>query len=366
MAGPARRPSPRRHPTTTTAAGATGQQSAFRDCLQKHGVTLPAGFGEWRPARWRPARRWPACRRDARFAAVGLVAGRRGSTEVAERDRRRAAALAGGERLPGRGGANSQALQAYMSCLSDHGVTVPTSDFRFDSGRAGCGARRGARRSEVRGGEQDLSAAAAGLRNYHDHARGDQRTDEQTTAYSTVCSRWLSSRSRSGAFVTVRSSSSTAATTQTFATAKRGVVLQSVTSTGNVEALDRSVALVPAVGRGHRDLRRGRRSRGAEPTGAREGRRHPAEDRARVGEASLASAQANLAGLERGETAIERQADDASAASAAQSVTTAQLGLTHAQQNATNNVDEVSAGDRSVAAIARQRPTRAWRPRKPS
>src|SRR5690349_21205796 len=39
-----------------------------------------------------------------------------------------------------------------------------------------------------------------------------------------------------GAFVTVHSTKGSAATTQTFATAKRGVVLESVTSTGNVEA----------------------------------------------------------------------------------------------------------------------------------
>ncbi len=39
-----------------------------------------------------------------------------------------------------------------------------------------------------------------------------------------------------GTYFTVRSTKSSASTTQTFATAKRSVVLQSVTSTGNVEA----------------------------------------------------------------------------------------------------------------------------------
>ena len=85
-----------------------------------------------------------------------------------------------------------------------------------------------------------------------------------------------------GVFATVRSSSGSASTTQTVATAKRGVVLQSVTSTGNVEApKDLSLsfqqsgqvtAIYVAVGE-HVN---------AGP-GPRQGRRHRAEDGARVG-----------------------------------------------------------------------------------
>ena len=109
-----------------------------------------------------------------------------------------------------------------------------------------------------------------------------------------------------GVFATVHSSSSSAATTQTFATAKRGVVLQSVTSTGNVEApTDLSLSFQQS----------GQVTQIAVKPG-----QHVAANQvlARVddtqqkialesAQASLASAQASLAALQRGETAIERQ-----------------------------------------------------------
>ena len=140
-----------------------------------------------------------------------------------------------------------------------------------------------------------------------------------------------------GAVLTVRSGSSSAATTQTLATAKRGVVLESVTSTGNVEApTDLSLsfqqsgqvtAIPVAVG---------------DHVGAGQALAKVDDTQQRVAlasaQASLTSAQASLAALQRGETAIERQADDQSVISAALGITTAQQGLTDAQQNATNNV----------------------------
>ena len=85
-----------------------------------------------------------------------------------------------------------------------------------------------------------------------------------------------------GTYFTVHSTSSSASTTQTLATAKRGVVLSSVTSTGNVEApTDLSLsfqqsgqvtAILVATGE-HVRCR----------SGARAGRRHRAEAGARVG-----------------------------------------------------------------------------------
>ncbi len=137
--------------------------------------------------------------------------------------------------------------------------------------------------------------------------------------------------------MTVRSGSSSAASTQTLATAKRGVVLQSVTSTGNVEAptnvslsfeqSGRVTEISVAVG----DLVAGGQSLAKVDDTQQKMALASAQ-------ASLASAQANLAALERGETAIERQADAQSAISAAQGITTAEQGVTDAQENATANL----------------------------
>ena len=140
-----------------------------------------------------------------------------------------------------------------------------------------------------------------------------------------------------GAFLTVHSKSGSAATTQTFATAKRGVVLESVTSTGNVEAPTNlslsfqqsgQVTAIPVEVGDHV---------GAQQVLARvdDTQQKLALESA---QASLASAQASLAALERGETPIERQADDQSVISAQQGITTAQQGLANAQQDAASNV----------------------------
>jgi multidrug efflux pump subunit AcrA (membrane-fusion protein) len=140
-----------------------------------------------------------------------------------------------------------------------------------------------------------------------------------------------------GAFVTVHSTSGSAATTQTFATAKRGVVLESVTSTGNVEAPTNlslsfqqsgQVTAIPVAVGDH--------------VGAGQVLAKVDDTQQKVAlmsaQASLTSAQASLAALQRGETPIERQADAQSVIAAQQGITTAQQGLTDAQQNATANV----------------------------
>jgi multidrug efflux pump subunit AcrA (membrane-fusion protein) len=140
-----------------------------------------------------------------------------------------------------------------------------------------------------------------------------------------------------GAFATVRSSSGAAATTQTVATAKRGVVLQSVTATGNVEAsADLSLSFQQS-GAVTKILVKPGQQVGAQQALA-QVENGPQKIALASAQASLASAQANLAALQRGETAIERQADSAAATSASQSVASAQLGLTQAQQSADSNV----------------------------
>jgi len=145
-----------------------------------------------------------------------------------------------------------------------------------------------------------------------------------------------------GTYFTVRSKSSSAATTQTLAAATRGNVLSSVTSTGNVEApTDLSLsfqqsgqvtAILVKVGA---HVAAGQALARVDDTAAKLS--------LASAQAGLASAQANLAALIRGETPIERQADQMSVVSAQQGITTAQQGLANAQQNAANNVTKYQA-----------------------
>ena len=139
-----------------------------------------------------------------------------------------------------------------------------------------------------------------------------------------------------GAYFTVHSKSSSASTTETLATAKRGVVLSSVTSTGNVEApTDLSLSFqqsgqVTAI----------LVSPGAHVTAGQA--LATIDDTAQKlalasAQAGLTSAQASFAALERGETPIERQADQMSVVSAQQNITQAQQGVANAQQSAASN-----------------------------
>ena len=140
-----------------------------------------------------------------------------------------------------------------------------------------------------------------------------------------------------GAFFTVHSTSGSAATTQTTATAARGNVLESVTSTGNVEApTDLSLSFqqsgqVTAIPAGV-----------GEHVGAGQVLAKVDDTQQKLAlasaQAGLVSAQASLAALNRGETPVERQADAQSVVSAQQGIATAQEGLTNAQANANNNV----------------------------
>lgn len=154
-----------------------------------------------------------------------------------------------------------------------------------------------------------------------------------------------------GAYFTVHSKSSSASTTQTLATAKRGVVLSSVTSTGNVEApTDLSLSFQQSgqvtaifVAPGQR-VTTGQALAQVDDTAQKMS--------LASAQAGLMSAQANLTGLERGETALERQADAMSAVSAQQNITSAQQGLTNAQQDAASNVTKYrSAIDQARQAL---------------
>ena len=82
-------------------------------------------------------------------------------------------------------------------------------------------------------------------------------------------------------FAAVRNSPSSSATTETLATAKKGTVLESVTSTGNVEAPTSLSLSFQQSGKVTDDLRQGRRT-GCEEPGARPRRRHAAAASARI------------------------------------------------------------------------------------
>jgi len=156
-----------------------------------------------------------------------------------------------------------------------------------------------------------------------------------------------------GTYTSIGSGATTAASRETVVTAKRAVVLSSVSSTGNVEATTdlgvsfqqtgKVTAIYVKVGdhvtAGQQLARIDDTQQAAALASA---------------QASLASAQAQLAGQERGETSAERAQDAAGLASAAQSVASAQLGVTHAQQsaaaNATKNQNQIDQAQTQVDA----------------
>ena len=140
-----------------------------------------------------------------------------------------------------------------------------------------------------------------------------------------------------GAYASIGSGATTAATRETVVTAKRAVVLSSVSATGNVEAttdlgvsFQQSGKVTAIFVKAGDHVTAGQQLAQIDDT----------QQRAALAsaQASLASAQAQLAALLRGETTEELAQDAAGLASAAQSVTSAQSGLTHAQQSATANL----------------------------
>jgi hypothetical protein len=126
--GSASSPASATSPSTTGGAStANGTQSDLRSCLKQHGIDLPAGNGFGRGA----GAGAPSGASGASGATPGsFPAGRTRPSLPAGVDQqafRNALQACGGGNRNGRGGANSQAFTAYLSCLSDHGVTVPTS-----------------------------------------------------------------------------------------------------------------------------------------------------------------------------------------------------------------------------------------------
>jgi hypothetical protein len=115
--------------TPTSAAAADSTTSAYRDCLSQHGVTLPnfrqdgQGGNDSPPAESTPPDSTPPdSTRRGQFPG-----GPNGSADPATQ-----AALEACASLRPQGGngfgdrpANSQAFQAYYSCLKDNGVDVP-------------------------------------------------------------------------------------------------------------------------------------------------------------------------------------------------------------------------------------------------
>src|SRR5258708_34396641 len=102
--------------TTTTVTGGSAQQTALGDCLQKRGITLPAGFGNGGngPRSGGTPGSFPAGG-TPRSLPAGVDA---------QKLRSAIQACGGTGGFPG-GGQRGQAFQAYTSCLSDHGVKVP-------------------------------------------------------------------------------------------------------------------------------------------------------------------------------------------------------------------------------------------------
>lgn len=138
--------------TTTTTPGRGFRNAAFTSCLKQHGVTLPAGsFGGRRPN--------GASGASGASGGGGRQFGGGGgggggffggggpaiSIPGVSASKVQAAFSACRSTLPsggrfgggGFGGANPAALQAYLSCLRDHGVTVPTTTSGTTPGRSG-------------------------------------------------------------------------------------------------------------------------------------------------------------------------------------------------------------------------------------
>ncbi len=106
--------------TTTTIKGraGSGQSAALRQCLQQHGVTLPAGFGDGNGGA--P----PSGGTPGSFPAGGTPGSLPAGVDAQKLQSAFQACGGTGGGFPG-GGRNGQALQAYTACLGDHGVKVP-------------------------------------------------------------------------------------------------------------------------------------------------------------------------------------------------------------------------------------------------
>jgi hypothetical protein len=139
--------------SSTSSTNGAGDRSAFTSCLKDHGVTLPAsGFtppaggganGGGPPGGGAPGGGVPGGNGNSgpQFSIPGV-----------SNDKLQAALSACRSKLPNGGGfgggANSQAFQAYTSCLRDHGVTVPTTTPGSTPTDSGAGGQLGALRND--------------------------------------------------------------------------------------------------------------------------------------------------------------------------------------------------------------------------
>jgi len=111
--------------TPTTAAGGAGGFAALRTCLQQHGITLPPRT---------PRSTTPGDTRPRRAGGGGFFGGGGGAggglqaPPGVSASAFQSALTACRSTLPNGGnGVNSSAFAAYRSCLSDHGVKLPTA-----------------------------------------------------------------------------------------------------------------------------------------------------------------------------------------------------------------------------------------------
>ncbi|MFE9423815.1 hypothetical protein ACFYNO_12735 [Kitasatospora sp. NPDC006697] len=98
--------------------------AAYTDCLRQHGVAIPTGRPSGRPTD-RPTDRPSG---SPGGGGGGFFGG--GSADPARQAAMQACASLrpqGGSGRGGNGGFNSTAMQAFTSCLKDHGVTLPAS-----------------------------------------------------------------------------------------------------------------------------------------------------------------------------------------------------------------------------------------------
>jgi hypothetical protein len=119
---------------TTVAGGRGGTFAAFSSCMSSHGVTLPARVRRGPPGTGgTPPSTTPGGTRPAGGNGGGNFADRFATAPAGIDPAKYKTALdACRSTVPNGGpnggnGQNNSAFQAYRSCLSDHGVTLPTT-----------------------------------------------------------------------------------------------------------------------------------------------------------------------------------------------------------------------------------------------
>lgn len=119
--------------TTKPASSATATLAAYRSCMAKHGVTLPT-----RPAGAAPAGTGSATPDSGSGSGSGQRGSFRGQLPAgvtqSQMDAARQACASLRPKRSGQGAFNSQAFQAYRSCMADHGVTLPERPANGSSG----------------------------------------------------------------------------------------------------------------------------------------------------------------------------------------------------------------------------------------